>query len=672
MANKLEDLRISPNAAEMLSEKELGNIANLVREGFEEDKESRAEWEATVKEALEIAKLVEEKKNTPFVNAANIKFPLLTTANIQFAARTYPEIIRNGKVVEVAVIGKDADGQKEQRAKRVAEHMSYQLLIESNDWEEHTDRALHLLPTTGIVFKKTWFDPIEGKNRSILCQHDEVIVNDNIRSLEEARRISHVMYFSRNQIVEQVRSGLFSKDVLEKIGEKDIDQNKEYEVIEQHRYLDLDEDGYEEPYVVTVLRELNLVLRIVARFDGNPVDEQGNEVEENIIRNEDEEIVKIKPNQFFTDFHFIPNPEGTFHSIGFGMLLLPLNRSVNTILNQLIDAGKLANTQGGFINKAVKMKDQDMKLEPGEWKKVNVGGDVNLAQNIVPISYKEPSNVLFSLLGLLIDSTKELSSVTDALTGTQPGQNVPATTMLALVEQGLKVFGSIQRRLYRSFKKEYEKLYKLNKVFLDAETYSRVMDDPNAVFAQDYEDRSLDIRPVSDPNISSDAQRLARTKAILDLLPTGTVNPTEAVTRYLTDLDVPNIEPLVAQPQEGPSPEELELQAEMAKEAESIRLREMDLKVRAAEAQARVVKMEADTQKSRAQAIESIAKAEAQEVGTQLQEYKLQLEALKLSFDQVNQQFAKLEKDKEAANGRQNVPGSSPGVDTPPDNPDIL
>lgn len=617
MKLNLDEIRVLPNISVKLEEKDLDEISAKVISDYDEDKISRSKWEQDAKAALEVAELQSKSKNFPFEDASNVKFPLLTTANIQFAARTYPEIVRNGKVVEIHVVGKDLDGIKAERAHRVSSHMSYQLLVETNEWEENTDRLLHLLPTVGTVFKKTYFDPVLSRNRSILCLHDEIVVNDNIKSIEDAPRISHILYKTKNQMLEYIRAGLF----LEVDGLEENEVRKEYELIEQHRTLDLDGDGYAEPYVVTVDLETRKVLRIVARYDGD-----------NIVYNNKREIVYIKPVVYFTDFHFIPHPSGRYHSIGFGHLLTPLNSAVNTILNQLIDAGTLANTQSGFITKSVRMKDQDLRLRRGEWKKVNVDGGGTLQQNLFPLIYKEPSVVLFQLLGLLISTTEKLASVTDALTGTQPGQNVPATTMLALVEQGLKVFTSIQRRLYRSFKKEYEKLYRLNRIYLDEEVYFRTMDEVGAVLQADYEDNSLDVVPVSDPNLSADAIRFAHDRIILDLLPTGVINVTEAVKRHLNNVGVPRVDSLMQEPPQGPSDKELELQVKLARDQEEVRLKESDLKLREIELRMKAAKTEAEVTKILAQAVESVANAEAAEAGSQLDQYKLQLDSLKLSL----------------------------------------
>ncbi len=618
---KIKDIVNLVNISEKLSEEDLTKIGRKVVEGFERDKESRTEWESKVADAMKLAKLERETKNTPFRGASNVKFPLITSASIQFAARTYPEIVRNGKVVEVAVVGADPDGQKEQRAKRLAAHMSYQLLIENNEWEEHTDKLLHMLPIIGTCFKKTWYDPIKELNHSETLLPECVIINDNVKSLDEARRVTHCFRYHTNDLLERMRSGIYSTiSVDELCGKEDnFDGDKWHEVLEQHRWLDLGNDGYEEPYIVTVHKETSKVLRIVSRFNSKDV-----------VYNSKEEVVKIIPSQYFTDFHFLPSPDGKFHSFGYGLLLLDLNETVNTILNQLIDAGKLANTQCGIIGKGLRIPGGAMEFQPGEFKKAEAAAGTDIASNVYQFQFKEPSNVLFQLLGLLIDTTKELSSVTDALQGSEQVQNVPATTILAMIREGLRVFSSIQRRLYRSFKREFEKLYRLNRVFLDPIVYMKVMDEQQAVLQQDYEDESLDVFPVSDPNLSSDAQRMARAQAGLSLIGQPGVVTYEILKEYMETLQFPNIEKKLPPPSPNPEPtiQEQEILAKIEQGARKIEIMEEEHRLDKERFLVEIEKAQAQIVSLKAQSIRAIAEAEAREAGIQIDTYTAQVDAL--------------------------------------------
>lgn len=622
MSQNIDELMVSSNIADLLTDDEVGQIGAQVISGFNEDFESMQDWVNKAEKGLELAKLITHRKNTPWQNAANVKFPLIAQAALHFSALTYPEVVRNGKVVEVTTVGADLDGSKEQRARRVSEHMSYQLLVESDDWEAALDKLLPMLSVVGTVHKKTWFDPINNRNVSELCNYDELIINNSVKSLEDARRVSHVLHMHKNTILEYIRAGLYSDKVIERLfsdtqNDTDdvpaIDLHQEFhEVVEQHCYFDLDRDGYEEPYIVTVHLDTGTVLRVVARFDP-----------EGIQRNTNNEVIRIKPVQFFTAFHFLPAPDGNYFSMGFGHLLEPLNRTINTTINQLLDAGTLANMQGGFIGKGLRLRGGSMRLSPGEWKKVDMAPGADIKNNVIPLTYKEPSVVLFQLLGSMVQAGKELSSVTDALLGQQPTQNVPATTILATIEQGLKIFSSIQRRIFRSLKSEFSKLYRLNRIFLDPEVYFRTLDEELAILQTDYEDQSLDVHPVSDPNLSSDAQRLARSEALLQLIGQPGVNGVEIIKRYLTDLNTPMIEKILPPPDPNAPPpiDVIDKQSEIQERADKTRLDAMELELKRIEMAAKVEKLRAD-------AIKSLAEAEAAEVGQQLDVYKAELKGL--------------------------------------------
>lgn len=636
---KIDDVILSPNVTDKLSDDFLASVGSTVVEEYEKDKVSRLDWETLIEKAVDLSTLKCEKKDYPWPNASNVKFPLITNAVIQFSARTVPEIVRGGKVVEVAVVGKNTR-EKELRAKRVARHMSYQLLIESADWEESVDKLVHLIANVGIAHKKTWYDPIKRKNVSELLDHKEFVVHKDTVCLEEARRATHVMYHHTNDLVSHMRAGLYKECEMDELHSNNTSANNAmfeddaehfHEILEQHRYLDLDDDGYEEPYVVTVHKDSRKVLRIVGRFDIDGVS-----------KNSDDEIVHIEPVHYFTSFHFLPSMDGSYYSLGFGPLLYSLNEAVNTNINQLIDSGTLANLQGGFIGKGLRVKGGVLKHRPGEWKMLDSALGVDIAQNIVPLNYKEPSAVLFQLLGLLVDTTKELSTISEVMNGQQTAQNVPATTILSLIEQGLKVFSSIQKRLHRSLKKEFEKLYRLNKLFLDPEVYFNMQDESGVVLQKDYEDESLDIKPVSDPTMSSDAQRLATSQALLALVGMPGINNEAVLKRYIESLDVADAEELIVPKEQGqaPDPKLVKVKMDAAHQQDLMKLqadaqgtKDQELMFKMAQGAADLdlkrQRTEAEIMEIKARAIDALARAEATEKGTQINAYKTVLESLK-------------------------------------------
>lgn len=573
---EIDKLLSSTNIAEQLDNDELLKIGNTVIEEFQTDLDSRYEWMRKQEEWAKLALQVMEPKEWPWRDAANVKYPLMTTAALQFNARAYPSLIPNdGNIVKARTVGQDPDGQKAQAAMMVSKHMSFQLTEEIPGWEEGMDKLLFAIPILGCMFKKTYYDPLYKVNCSHVIFPKHLVVNYFARDLDSASRITEIIEKYPNEILERQQAGIFL-DVLDGVAgpsttmdsllDTDMKQEQGLEVptgdldqprilLEQHRYLDLDDDGYKEPYVVTVDYDTKQVLRIVARY-----------YQDGIQRNADNKLERIVPVQYYTKFSFIPNPDGGFYDIGFGELLGPLNHTINTIINQLIDAGTLSNLQSGFLGRGVRLKGGEFNFRPGEWKTINSTGD-DLRKSIVPLPVREPSNVLFQLLGQIIQSGKELSSVSETMVGKMPGQNTPATTTMAAIEQGMKVFSAIYKRLFRSLGEEFKKLYKLNTIYMSQ--YEEFYD-PNGEFqdlmvTKEQYQQVKGVIPGADANASSEAARMAKAQMLQEMFPM-IPNKGEAIRRILEAHDQPGIEVLLQQPQpQGPSPEEMQHQVDMTK-----------------------------------------------------------------------------------------------------------
>jgi len=549
----IKDILATANVATLLDKADLLAIGDEVIRGFDSDLTSRSDWEEDLTRWTELSLQVTKAKTYPWPNAANVKFPLLATAAMQFAARAYPTLVpSDGKVVKCKVIGSDPDGQKAARAQRVSTHMSYQVLYQMEDWEEDMDKLLLSLPIAGTCFKKTYFDSNKQKNVSKLILPKNLVVNYFTRSLEEAERISEIIYLTERQIIERQKKKVFLDIELNGPGEAPEnypqgnltdtteDNTVPYTIIEQHCFFDLDGDGYSEPYIVTVDRNSKDVLRIVARFDS-----------EGVVLGEDSEIQSIEPLHFYTKYSFIPNPDGGFYDIGFGRLLGPINESADTLINQLIDAGSLSNLQAGFIGKGLRIKMGEARFTPGEWKAVNAVGD-DLKKQIFPLPVREPSDVLFKLLDLLLKSGKELASVAEIFVGKMPGQNTPATTTMATIEQGMKVFTAVYKRVYRSLAKEFRKLYHLNKQYLNPEEEVQILDEP--VQQSDYLGSPDDIIPGADPTAVSSQEKQAKVQAVMQILQLGTVDPMWATQLYMEAHEIAGWQQGVHQPQPKADP----------------------------------------------------------------------------------------------------------------------
>lgn len=566
------------NIAESLDKDLLAKIGQDCKKGFEQDCQSRRDWEDNIDSWTKLASQVKEQKTYPWPNASNIKYPLLSTAAMQFAARAYPSLIpSDGQVVKSKVIGKDPDGSKQQKAEHTSIYVSHQLMNEMDSWEEDMDKLLIMLPVVGTMFKKTYWDKLTEKNCSKLVMPKNLVVNYWAQDLDHVERISEVIEMSKRLYQERVNAELFlDTDIGTPTlpdGTKnapDNDSTTPFTFIEQHTFLDLDKDDYQEPYVVTFHKESGTVLRITARFDelGLKVGDHG-------------EVIRIEPIQYYTKFGFIPNPDGSFYDIGFGVLLGPINDSVNTLINQLVDAGSLSNLQSGFIGKGLRIKMGESRFQPGEWKAVNATAD-DLKKQIMPLPTKEPSAVLFQLMGALITSGKELASVAEIFVGKMPGQNTPATTTMATIEQGMKVFTAVYKRTYRSLASEYKKLYRLNEVYLNPQTYVEVLDanvDPN-----DFKSIGYQICPGADPSAISQTERLLKAQGLAEMLPMGVLDPIEVVTRILEAQEQPNIQKLfhpqvqqTGQPPQQPDPKAQELQMKAQAEAQKAQLSQQQL-----------------------------------------------------------------------------------------------
>lgn len=569
------------NIAETLSEDDLNKIGSEAKQGYEYDLASRVDWEQGIDEWMRLATQVREPKSYPWPKSSNVKYPLLTTAAMQFAARAYPSLIpSNGQVVKSRVIGKDLDGSKLELASRVDTYMSYQLMHEMQGWEEDMDKLLIMLPVVGTVFKKTYWDPVTEQNKSRLILPKNLVVNYWTDCLENSERISERIEMSPRVFEERKRAGLFlnialgrpsnpqpdtyGKSTQDQFKPAAIDDTTPHIFIEQHTFLDLDQDGYKEPYIVTFDLDSAKVLRITARYDDNTM-----------FFNSEDELLKIEPLQYYTKFGFIPNPDGSFYDIGFGMLLGPINESVNTLINQLTDAGTLSNLQGGFLGKGLRLKQGEQRFQPGEWKPVNATGD-DLRKQIVPLPAKEPSSVLFQLMGSLITSGKELASVAEIFTGKMPGQNTPATTTMATVEQGMKVFTAVYKRLYRALDSEFKKLFSLNATYLNPETYQEVTG--ITVGPEDFQVKdTYRICPGADPTAVSQTEKLMKAQGLMELLPLGTLDPIAVTLRVLEAQEQPNFEQVlnkaIQQTGEMPPPppdpklQEMQMKGQLAQQA---------------------------------------------------------------------------------------------------------
>lgn len=535
----------------------LTKMAECVIAGYDIDERSRSGWIEQNQAWLRLALMLRDSKVWPWVGASNVKYPLLTTAAMQFSARAYPTLVpADNLIVKAKVVGYDQDGTRFERADRIAKHMSWQIMYKIPNWEEDMDRLLMLASIVGVVFKETYYDSKTKQLCSHLVYPEDLVVNYGATSLDDAYRITKIIYVTNLKYEEKRRSGEYRDigdlgfarlpDVPSEVrprqdGDTRIAVNDEatpHIFLACHTFYDVDDDGYPEPVTIVVHKETRKVVRVVARFSLDNV----------TFDDAKKKVIAINPINYFTDFPFIPNPDGSIYALGFGALLGPMNETVNSLINQLVDAGTLNNMQTGFIGKGLRLQMKEIKMRPGQWQTVNATGD-DLKKSIFPLPSKEPSDVLFKLMQSLIQAGNQLASVAEIFVGKMPGQNTPATTTQETVDQAMKVFTAIYKRIYRALQREFQKIYlwnSLNPAMVEEE--ARVLGIP--LQSSDYEGDPDDVIPSADPTGSSatvQAQQLATIGQ--QLLPLGVINAQEFAMRQLKLVNIADPEKLIAPPQ---------------------------------------------------------------------------------------------------------------------------
>jgi hypothetical protein len=562
---------------------------------------------------------------------------------MNFAARAMAEVVRGKDVVKTETVGDDNQGLKEARGKRVSQAMSYQLVKQQPEWIPDTDQLLTSLPIIGMYYKFTYRDAALGRNVSCaLSPLTEVVVHNDTKTLALADRISRLFKRNRNYVVEKIREGTWA-DIEDKLSPEEDCPLAEF--VEQQCWYDLDDDGYKEPYLITVHKDTGTVARICVCYE-----------EEGIVygkANDDEggqKVLRITPLDYYTEFGFLPQPDGTFHKMGFAQLLGAINEEINTIRSQLIDSGTLANLRPGFIGKGAKIPAGGIKSQIGRLTPVESNGQ-DLRANIFFPDFAGPSDTLFKLLSLLDDKGHKLANISEGMQGEQSGANVPATTVLALLDQALKVYTSILWRQYRSFENEFAKLYRLNAIHLTDEEYRTIVDDPQASVKADFDLKNCDIEPVMDPKASSEALRLARLNAMAQ----AAEMPPAVGRIYLKgigcnqkDIDAifppPQIDPQTGQPvPPPPDPKMLEIQAKITQmqhqgeqKDRELALKHMEMEQKEAVSVFTIEKLQAEIANIKANSILALANAEKAEVGTQLAMFQSHMDALQHELDRLN------------------------------------
>ena len=652
--NITKDVISSSNLCSKFSEDDLRRIGLQCQQNLQRDESSRTKWMKRVSQAMDLAMQISKDKSFPWPNCSNIAFPLVTIATLQFHARAYPSLVNGSDLVRYRSV--DGTSESIERAERVSRHMSYQLLEEDHDWEEQHDRLLINLPIVGTVFKKTYYNGGEGMVDSDLVLAQDLVLDYFAKSVDGCARKTHKFPMYRNEMHTRIMRKVF-RDVRGEgwysvytppQGRQEIDKrhgvtppiyedDSPFQLCEQHCSIDFDDDGYAEPYIVTFEEVSGCVLRIVARFDR----------EEDIERDHKGNIISIRAVEYFTKYSFIPSPDGGIYDIGFGVLLGPLNESVNSIINQLVDAGTMSNSAGGFLGRGAKIRGGVYTFAPLEWKRVDSTGD-DLKKSIFPLPVREPSAVLFQLLSLLVNYTERISGSTDMMMGENPGQNTPAQTSQTMVEQGMKIYSVLFKRVWRAMKEEFRKVYIINSIHLPI---SRHYGASGLVHREDYLQDPRGVAPNADPSILSDSQRLVQAQAVKQSsMTTPGYSVPDVEKNYLRALRVDNIEVLYPGPDKVPPIPNPKMMVEEAKLKGKQMQFQHEQAMFMAELQDEQAINRAKITELEAKAAKELAEAGGVQAGHQIAAFEAMLGAMKHHDDTINKRIELIMKSLETGN----------------------
>ena len=539
------------NLAEYLDDGDLGALASDLVGSYEEDCESRSEWEETYVKGLDLLGVKIEDRDEPFEGASAVTHPLIAESVTQFQAQAYKELLPAGGPVKTRIVGLQ-NQETEDQADRVKHYMNYLITEEMEEYDPEMDQMLFYLPLSGSTFKKTYYDPLLQRPVSNFVQAQDVVVPYSATDLRTAPRITHVLKMTDNEVRKHQAIGFYrdveltpgsgedDDEVRSKVDELQGTSSSSYmddvrTLLEIHAELDI--EGFEDkdaegnpsgiklPYIVTIDKDSDTIL--------------------SIRRNYREDDPMRRAVQYFVHYKFLPG----LGFYGFGLLHMigGIGKAATSILRQLIDAGTLSNLPGGFKARGVRVRNNDEPIQPGEWRDMDAPGGV-LRDSIMPLPYKEPSATLANLLGALIDAGRRFVSIADQQVSNM-NQEMPVGTTVALLERGMKVMSAIHKRLHYAQKQEFRILARV--VAEDTlPQYPYMVEGGQAgVKAADFDGR-IDILPVSDPNIFSMAQRVALAQEQLKLAQTNPQmhNLHAAYKRMYQALEVQNIEEILPTP----------------------------------------------------------------------------------------------------------------------------
>jgi hypothetical protein len=501
------------NLAEEMDASAIESMAGDLAGDIDNDRQSRKEWEKAYTEGLKLLGLQVEERTEPWNGASGVFHPMITEAVVRFQSEAITESFPAQGPVRTKILGKETP-EKQQAAQRVEADMNYELTDVMKEFRPEHERMLWSLPATGSAFKKVYYDPNLGRQVSMFVPAEDIILPYGTTDMDTCYRLTHVMRKTKNDIIKLQKAG-FYRDIelgdptreqtnIEKAKDKETgfsDLNDDrYVLMECHVDLDLkgfeDEDdgeptGIALPYVITLIKGTNDVLSIRRNW------------------REDDDL-RLK-RQHFVHYQYIPG----FGAYGFGLfhLIGGFAKSATSIMRQLVDAGTLSNLPGGLKSRGLRIKGDDTPIAPGEFRDVDIGSGA-LRDNILPLPYKEPSLVLFQLLGTIVEEGRRFAATADMKVADMSA-NAPVGTTLALLERQLKVMSAVQARMHYAFKQELHLLAILIRDYTDPAYDYEPERGGRRAKAEDY--NHVDIIPVSDPNAATMSQRVVQYQAVIQM-----------------------------------------------------------------------------------------------------------------------------------------------------------
>jgi hypothetical protein len=542
------------NLAELLPDDVLADMGSELFDNYTQYKTSRKDWEDGYTKGLDLLGFKYEIRTQPFQGASGATHPVLAEAVTQFQAQAYKELLPANGPVRTQVIGK-TDRARQDQSQRVKDFMNYQIMDKMKEYEPEFDQMLFYLPLSGSAFKKVYYDELLGRAVSKFVPADDLIVPYTATSLDDADAVMHTIKISENDLRKKQVGGFYrdieinptymqetevEKKERELEGVKKTRDEDVYQLIECHVNLDLegfeDRDEFGEPtgiklpYVVTIEAGSREVLSIRRNYQiGDPTKQK---------------------TQYFVHFKFLPGLG--FYGFGLIHMIGGLSRTATSALRQLLDAGTLSNLPAGFKQRGIRVRDEAQSIQPGEFRDVDAPGG-NIRDAFLPLPFKEPSQTLLQLMGIVVNAGQRFAAIADMQVGESNKQAAVGTT-IALLERGSRVMSAIHKRLYVGLKQEFKLLADVFKTYLPPEYPYDVVGGQRNVKVADFDDR-VDIIPVADPNIFSQTQRISIAQTELQLAQSNPQihNLYEAYRNMYEAIGVKNIDQILPPPQQ-PTP----------------------------------------------------------------------------------------------------------------------